>query len=165
LNSLDNLPFNFKIMKTFSFIFIVFFCILVSSCSNKKQTQEEQKKEQFENAYNSAEELQEKAAKDSNFAKSNEYSAKMEKACIEMSKKTFNMKDNEKLLLEFETALAALKEYADKIEKDPQLAKDKSFMEIAQIRGEKVLECQQNLKKAQLNPIEKKKFYELCYKK
>jgi hypothetical protein len=74
-------------MKTFSFIFIVLCCILVSSCSNKKQTQEEQKKEQFENVYNSAEELQEKAAKDSNFAKSKEYSAKMEKACIEMYKK------------------------------------------------------------------------------
>jgi hypothetical protein len=153
-------------MKSFLvYVFIVFCCLSITSCGNKKQNRIEQKREQYENAYNSAEELQEKAARDTNYAKSKEYSKQMEKICIEMSKKTFDMKESEKLLLEFEAALDALKECTDKIEKDPQLKKDKSFMEKAQDRAEKVLDYQQKLKKMQLNPEEKKKFHELCYRK
>lgn len=153
-------------MKYFSiYVFIIFCSLLMGSCSNKKRTQEEQKKEQFEDAFIKSEKLQEKAAHDSVFAKSKEYASQMEKTSIEMSKKTFNMKENDKLFLEFEVALKALKECTDKIKKNPELSKDNLFMENTQAKIDKVLEYQQSLKKAQLNSIEKKKFYELCHQK
>lgn len=133
----------------------------MDSCHNKKQTQEEQTKEQFEDAFNTAEELKEKAAQDSNFIKSKEYSSEMEKASIEMSKKTFNMPENEKMLLEYEVALRNLKQYTDKLKQNTKLSKDVSFMEEMQTKASKVREYQQSLKKANLNPQEKDKFDKL----
>ncbi|SHF12275.1 hypothetical protein SAMN05444405_105153 [Bacteroides luti] len=150
-------------MKSFSlYIFISVCCLLIVACSNKK-TQKEQKKEQFENAFNSVEELQEKASEDTAFAKSKEYATQMERACIEMAKKTSDMNTNEKLLLEFEVALKALKQSTDRIKENPQLANDASFMEKTKAKVDKVREYQQNLKKAQLSSVEEKKFYELCH--
>jgi len=87
----------------------------------------------------------------------------MERACIEMAKKTSDMNTNEKLLLEFEVALKALKQSTDRIKENPQLANDASFMEKTKAKVDKVREYQQNLKKAQLSSVEEKKFYELCH--
>jgi len=137
----------------------------MSACGKKKQSQEEQKKEQFEDAFTTTEELQEKAIEDPEFAKSKEYTSQMEDACIEMSKKTFNMRETDKLLLEFEVALNALKEYTDKIKKNPELSKDASFTEKIQTKVNKVIDYQQKLKKTRLNPLEKKKFDALCHQK
>ena len=131
---------------------------------NSKQTQEEQKKEQFEDAFNTSQELKEKAAQDSNFAKSKEYASQMEKAAIEISKKTFNMNTNEKMLLEFEVALKSLKQSMDEIKKNPELSKEVSFMGKVQSKAGKVRELQQSLKKVNLNPLEKEKFNELCHR-
>lgn len=107
----------------------------------------------------------EKAIEDPEFAKSKEYTSQMEDACIEMSKKTFNMRETDKLLLEFEVALNALKEYTDKIKKNPELSKDASFAEKIQTKANKVIDYQQKLKKARLNPLEKRKFDALCHRK
>lgn len=133
----------------------------MDSCHNKKQTQEEQTKEQFEDDFDTSEEFQDKAAQDSNFAKSKEYASQMEKASIEMSKKTFNMPENEKILLEFEVALKNLKQHTDKLKQNTKLSKDVSFMEEMQTKASKVREYQQCLKKANLNPQEKDKFDKL----
>lgn len=133
----------------------------MSACN--KQTKEEQKPEQFEDAFNTSQELQEKAVADSGFANSEEYRSQMEKASIDMSKKTFNMNENEKMLIEFELSLKTLKQYTDKLKQHPGLSKDVSFMEKVQAKARKIREYQQSLKKVNLNPIEKGKFNELCH--
>ncbi len=133
----------------------------MSACN--KQTQKEQKTEQFEDAFNTSQELQEKVVADSGFANSEEYLSQMEKASIDMSKKTFNMNENEKMLIEFQVSLKTLKQYTDKLKQHPELSKDASFMEKIQAKAEKVREYQQSLKKVNLNPIEKEKFNELCH--
>lgn len=151
-------------MKLFPNYIVIFFCCLIMGACNSKQTQEEQKKEQFEDAFNTSQELKEKAAQDSNFAKSKEYASQMEKAAIEISKKTFNMNTNEKMLLEFEVALKSLKQSMDEIKKNPELSKEVSFMGKVQAKAGKVRELQQSLKKVNLNPLEKEKFNELCHR-
>lgn len=132
----------------------------MSTCSNK-QTVEEQENEQIEEAFNMVEELQEKASKDSNFIKSKEYSSQMEKAAIEMSKKTFNMPVNEKLLFEYEVSLKNLKLNTDKLKQNPDLSKDLSFVKETQTKADKVREYYQSLQKTNLNSQEKKKFDKL----
>lgn len=149
-------------MKLFPNYIVIFFCLIMGAC-NSKQTQEEQKKEQFEDAFNTSQELQEKAAQDSNFAKSKEYASQMEKAAIELSQKTFNMNTNEKMLLEFDVAIKSLKQSMDEIKKDPELSKDLAFIKGIRAKADKVLTYQQSLKKLNLNPTEKKKFEELCH--
>jgi len=152
-------------MKRFPIYVFIISCVLFnSSCNNKKQSQEEQKHEQFEEAFIATEKLQKKAAQDSNFAKSREYSSQMEKANIEMSKKTFNMNENEKSLLEFEVSLINLKQYTNQLKKHPKLSRNVSFMETIQAEADKVRKYQQILKKANLNPQEKEKFEELSHK-
>ncbi|MCE5332163.1 MAG: hypothetical protein LLF95_08475 [Bacteroidales bacterium] len=133
----------------------------MSACN--KQTQEEQKPEQFEDAFNTSQELQEKAVADSGFANSEEYRSQMENASIEMSKKTFNMNENEKMLLEFEVSLKKLKQYTDQLKQHPELSKDASFMGKVQVKAAKVRELQQSLKKVNLTLLEKEKFSELCH--
>lgn len=152
-----------KSLLNYSYIFILSCGLLMCACNNKKQALEEQKKDQFEDAFNTSEELKEKAAKDPQFAKSKEYSSQMEKACIEMSKKTSTMNENEKMLLEFETALKTLKLNTDKLKQNPGLSKDVLFMGKVQAKAGKVRELQQSLKKVNLNPLEKEKFNELCH--
>lgn len=152
--------------STYIYILLLLSCLVVmSACNNKKQTHEEQQKDKFEGAYYTTEELEKKAAQDSNFAKSKEYASKMGEAAIEMSKNTFNMKANEKLLLEFEVALKALKQNTDDIKRNPDLSKDAAFMKNTQAKAEKVLACQQSLKKAHLNASEESKFHDLCHQK
>lgn len=149
-------------MKIFpNYIVILSCCLILISC-NSKQTQEEQKKEQFEDAFNTTQELQEKAALDSNFANSKEYSSQMEKAAIEMSKKTYNMNSNEKMLLEFEVALKSLKQSMAESKRNPELSKNLTFAKNIQAKANKVLVYQQNIKKLDLNQTEKKKFQDLC---
>ncbi len=133
----------------------------MSACN--KQTQKEQKTEQFEDAFNTSQELQEKAVADSGFANSAEYRSQMEKASIEMSKKTFDMNVNEKLLLEFEISLNGLKQYTDRLKQHPELSKDASFVKKVQAKAGKVREYHESLKKVNLNPKEKEKFNELSY--
>jgi len=148
--------------STYIYILLILSCLVVmSACNNKKQTHEEQQKDKFEGAYYTAEELEKKAAQDSNFAKSKEYASKMGEAAIEMSKNTFNMKANEKLLLEFEIALKALKQNTEDIRKNPTLSKDASFVKATQAKAEKVLTYYQSLKKAHLSPDEESKFNKL----
>jgi hypothetical protein len=150
-------------MKFFPIYISILLCSILFfvACNNKKQTQEEQQKDQFEGAYYSAEELKEKAAQDSNFAKSKEYASQMEKAGIEMAKNSGNMIANEKLLLEFEVALKALKQNTEDIKKNPTLSKDVLFVKATQAKAEKVLTYYQSLKKAHLSPDEEQKFYKL----
>lgn len=85
----------------------------------------------------------------------------MEWFSIEMSKKTFNMPENEKILLEFEVALRNLKQHTDKLKQNPKLSRNVSFMEKIQAKADKVREYQQSLKKTNLNPQEKDKFDKL----
>ena len=149
-------------MKPFYiYIFIIFFGLLMSACNNKKPSHEEQENEQFEEAINKVEELQEKAAQDSNFIKSKEYSSQMEKAAIEMSKKTSNMPVNERMLFEYEVALRNLKQYTNKLKQKPDLSRDISFMKETQTKADKVREYYKSLQKANLNPQEEEKFYKL----
>ena len=127
---------------------------------NRKK-QEQQKEEEYQDAFDKVDELQQKAAKDTGFAKSSEFNAQMEKAAIELSKKTSKLSENQKLLLEFETSIKALKQSTNDIKQQPSLSKNKSFLELVQNRASKVREYQQALKKAPLTPDEKKKFEEL----
>ena len=85
----------------------------------------------------------------------------MEKTGIEMAKNSGNMIANEKLLLEFEVALKALKQNTDNIKRNPVLSKDVAFMKNTQVKAEKVLACHQSLKKVHLSPDQEQKFYKL----
>ena len=133
----------------------------MSACNNKKPSYKELENEQFEEAFNMVEELQEKASQDSNFIKSKEYSSQMEKAAIEMSKKTNNMPVNEKLLFEYEVSIKNLKLNTDKLKQNPDLSKDLSFAKETQTKADKVREYYQSLQKANLNSQEKVKFDKL----
>ena len=82
----------------------------------------------------------------------------MEQAAIEASKRTNGLRANEKLLLEYETAVKLLKEYAEKAVKDASLYQDASFSEKLKVRSDRVREIYVKLKKANLNPLEKRKF-------
>jgi hypothetical protein len=62
------------------------------------------------------------------------------------------------LLLEYETAVKLLKEYAEKAAKDASLYQDASFSEKLKVRSDRVREIYVKLKKANLNPLEKRKF-------
>lgn len=135
------------------------------SCNNKKKTQEDQTKDDFQQTYNATEDIQEKAALDSNFAKSKEYALQMGKASIEMSKRTFNMKPTDKLFYEFEIALIALKQKTIEMKQNPELSENASYMKRIKVKIDKVLACRQSLKNARLNPVEEKKFQYLCHKK
>ncbi|MDD3322109.1 MAG: hypothetical protein PHS59_11770 [Paludibacter sp.] len=144
------------------YLFIIL-CLLIISCNKTKQTQEEQTKTEYKNALYTSEELQQKAEDNQEFAKSKEYADQMQKVKIEMSKQTSIMNENEKLLLEFEVSLKKLKEFTTQIKENPGLSKDGVFMKRVLARADKVREYQQSLKKLNLNPIEKKKFQELCH--
>ena len=102
--------------------------------------------------------IQEKALEDSNFMHSDQYRKEMERAAIEASKRTNDLRANEKLLLEYETAVKLLKEYAEKAAKDASLYQDASFSEKLKVRSDRVREIYVKLKKANLNPLEKRKF-------
>ena len=134
---------------------------MAPACTQKQEKQEQQKEEEYQDAFDKVDELQQKAAKDTGFAKSSEFNAQMEKAAIELSKKTSKLSENQKLLLEFETSIKALKQSTNDIKQQPSLSKNKSFLELVQNRASKVREYQQALKKAPLTPDEKKKFEEL----
>jgi hypothetical protein len=153
-------------MKIIYYFTVIFFSIfLITACnSNKKQPLEEQKK-QINEAYNKIDELQEKAAQDSDYAKSKEYSQQMEKANIELAKKTSNISEIDKLLIEYETELKALEVYSKKLLKQPKLSEDKKFTDEMLMKGNKVRELYQKLSTSTLSAKQKKKFQELSYMK
>ena len=92
---------------------IVFFSCLLWAC-NSPSSKEEGLKKECEEAYDAMDRIQEKALEDSNFMHSDQYRKEMERAAIEASKRTNGLRANEKLLLEYETAVKLLKEYAEK---------------------------------------------------
>ena len=150
-------------MKSFHACLSIIFCgLLIISC-NKKEESKEEKKEKFEDAFNTVEALQDKATLDSNFAKSKEYSSQLEKAVFEMSKKTAKMSENEKLLLVYKVSLKALKEYTDELKQNSRLLKDPLFMEKVQTRATKVREYYVSLEKVKLNPHELEEFNQLSH--
>lgn len=146
----------------YNYILIVISFFLISACNNKKQSQEEQKK-QINEVYNEIEKLQEKAEQDSDYTKSKEYLSQMEKAAIEMSKNTYSMPENEKLLLEYEVSLKNLKKNTDSLKLNNKLSYNKYFINNTRIKADKVRECQQKLLKANLNHLEKEKFTRLSH--
>jgi len=150
-------------MRFISKYLFIILCFLLTSCNKTKQAQEEQTKTEYKNAFYISEELKQKAEDNQEFAKSKVYTEQMEKAKVEMSKQTYIMTVNEKLLLEFEVSLKKLKEFTTQIKVNPGLSKDGAFMKRVLTRADKVREYQQSLKKLNLNPIDKKKFQELCH--
>lgn len=151
-------------MKNFSFriyISIILYFLLISACDNKKQSQDYEEDDQIESILSEVEELQEKAALDSGFTNSKEYTTRMEQANIEMAKKTNNMSVNEKLLFEYEVSIKNLKLNTDKLKQIPDLSNDINFVKETQTKAGKVREYYQSLQKANLNPKEKEKFDKL----
>lgn len=136
---------------------IVFFSCLLWAC-NSPSSKEEGLKKECEEAYDAMDRIQEKALEDSNFMHSDQYRKEMERAAIEASRRTSGLRANEKLLLEYETAVKLLKEYAEKAAKDASLYQDASFSEKLKVRSDRVREIYVKLKKANLNPLEKRKF-------
>jgi hypothetical protein len=146
----------------YTFILIISCALFIISCNKKKESVEE-KKEKFEDAFNTVEELQDKAAQDTNFANSKEYKLNLERAMFEMSRKTAKMSENEKLLLGYRVSLKALKEYTDDLKQNPALARDASYMEKVQARAAKVREYYVSLEKVKMNPHELEEFNQLSH--
>lgn len=133
-------------------------CLFIVSCTGKQADSQQQ---QFEDAFNTTEELQLKAEQDSNFSNSKEYAAQMERAAIEMSKKTANLQSNEKMLLEFELAIKSLKQSMDEVKKKPELSHDLTFKKAIKTKSDKVLLYYQSIKKLNLSAAESHRFKEL----
>ncbi len=151
-------------MKSYFKYFLIAACILTAAC-NSKQAKVEQSENEYKDAFYTTEELQEKAKEDPEFASSEEYRSQMENARMEMSKQTTNMSENDRLLLEFEVSLKALKQNTDEIKQNKNLTNDASFMKKVLAKADKVREYQQRLKNLNLNSVQKLKYEELCHQK
>lgn len=143
-------------------VYFVFICFFMALASCQKKSQQEERKDVYEEASNATQDLQEKAAQDTGFAKSKDYAAQMERAGIQMAKQTAQMDTNEKLLLEFEIALRNLKQSSEKVKQAPNLLKNKKFVELLQEKVATVRDLRKKLQDAKLADAEKVRFDELC---
>lgn len=137
--------------------------LLLFACSGNKSSNEEVKK--VNSAYSSIEELENRAINDSNYSKSSEYAAQMERAHIDIAKKTSGMNAAERLLLEYEFALSGYRTYQEKFQQNSTLANDKNFCAILQSKADQVRQCYQALSSQILSPEQQSRFNELNHQK
>ncbi|WP_321334042.1 hypothetical protein [uncultured Bacteroides sp.] len=142
-----------------------FFVCLAACKDNPKKIKSEQQRSDYEKTLDAMEKLQEKGLEDSAFQESKEYAKEMERTAIQASKKMNGMRENDKLLLEYETSLKILSACTSEANGHPELLKDLSFAEKLKMRTDRVREVYLKLKKTNLNPLEKRKFELLSGKK
>ena len=127
------------------------------SCTKTKETPIKK----MDDVSEKAEEITSKAEKDTNYLKSEEYVAEIQKLSDDLEKKTFGMTQNERDLVYFESSLRMLKKYTEKLKINPVLSKNKNFMKIAGEWGIKVRDYNISLRNARLSTEQKKKFEDL----
>ena len=149
-----------KIQKSIVFILIPF----LFACNSKKEEKIKVEKE-CKKANAQIEDLNIRAAKDSNFRKSEEFRTKMESAYIAKAKQQSALQTTEKLLLEYELALKSLRKYSSKLKSTPELQKNKDFMVAVEAEASKVRDCYKTLQKSNLTSEEKEKFEQLTHQK
>lgn len=147
------------------FVILLVFLLSLYSCKKDKQNAESKEIQQVSNAYNDIEEIRSKASTDTSYANSKEYAKDVERKGIEFAKKTSDLAENDKLLIEYETELKTLEIYSKKLLKQPNLSEDKKFTDEMLIKGTKVRELYQKLSASTLSAKQKKRFQELSYKK
>lgn len=147
------------------FVILLVFLLSLYSCKKDKQNRETKGIEEVSNAYNEIEEIRSKASSDTSYANSKEYAKDVEKKGIEFAKKTSDLAETDKLLIEYETELKALEVYSRKLLKQPKLSEDKNFTNEMLMKGTKVRELYQKLSTSTLSAKQKKKFQELSYMK
>lgn len=147
------------------FVILLVFLLSLYSCKKDKQNAESKEIQQVSNAYNDIEEIRSKASTDTSYANSKEYAKDVERKGIEFAKKTSDLAENDKLLIEYETELKTLEIYSKKLLKQPNLSEDKKFTDEMLIKGTKVRELYQKLSTSTLSAKQKKRFQELSYKK
>lgn len=134
------------------------FFIACTSNTSKPKTEQQQN---IDNAHFQINELNERVERDSSFQSTAEYASEMERKQIEIAKSMRGLSDNEKLLLKYELAINDLELYHQRLKKNPNLSKNRFFMETFQNHGNKTREIYQQLMKTALNSEEKNRFNEL----
>lgn len=142
------------------FIFIPFLFACNSRTEQKIKVEKECNK-----ANAQIEDLNIRAAKDSNFRKSAEFRTKMESAYIAKAKQQSALQTSEKTLLEYELSLKSLRKYSSKLKSTPELQKNKNFMVAVENEASKVRDCYRILQKSNLTSEEKEKFDQLTHQK
>lgn len=154
----------FKI-NDLKFVFLLVFLLSLYSCKKDKQNAESEEIQQVSNAYNDIEEIRSKASADTSYANSKEYAKDVERKGIEFAKKTSDLAETDKLIIEYETEVKSLEVYSKKLLKQPKLSEDKTFTDEMLMKATKVRELYQKLSTSTLSAKQKKKFQELSYMK
>jgi archaellum component FlaF (FlaF/FlaG flagellin family) len=147
-------------MKTsFKSPLCVFIVILIPlgtfySCKKEKKVEINELKD----VSKEGEELSNKSINDTNYIDSQEYQSDKRQFDIALSKKTSSMNNNDRMLVFFESYLRMLKQFSDKIIKDPSLVNNRKYMDDTQSWASKVREYHDALMKANLSNDQKKRF-------
>ncbi|MFM2293403.1 MAG: hypothetical protein RIS29_3216 [Bacteroidota bacterium] len=149
-----------KIQKSIAFILIPFLLACHSKTEEKIKVEEKCNK-----ASAQIEDLNIRAAKDTNFRKSDEFRRKMESAYITKAKQESALQTTEKCLLEYELAINSLRKYTVRLKKNPDYRQDKNFMAAVENEASKVRDCYGILQKSNLTSEEKEKFEQLTHQK
>jgi predicted nuclease with TOPRIM domain len=148
-----------------SFILVVDLCLAMTviSCKNKKTNTLELPQQDTVELKNKLENLKTKASQDSDFRKSKEYSAQMERTHIEIAKQKAKENSIENILKRYESSVHSLESLMNELKQNPKLQDNLSFMNEMKSKSEEVRNDYSILKKSTLTDEEKKRFDELSH--
>lgn len=149
--------------------FIIVFSIIVgyTACSKSKTNTvlEADQVDSLENVYNTCDSLQEILNQKPDSISVNEYGRKLEHAMCEKAKQMRGLSNEDKLLLEYDAAKKLLENISKKGKINPELYKNPEFIKNANVKMDKVREFYNQLKKADLNSDQQKRFDEITRRK
>ena len=153
------------LMKRIGFGCVLLLLLMAQVGCNKSSDEHKVQKRNYQSASSQIKELETRAARDSDFKKTDEFRRKMEHACIERAKQQSALQTSEKILVDYELAINSLRKYTVRLKKNSDLCQDKNFMAAVENEASKVRDCYRTLQNSSLTSVEKEKFDQLTHQK